>query len=101
VRLGVLPDDEPQSRSMTVSATLRRHDVGPLTYRHQRNVATGARINESALGHSLVDIKVSRVGCGTMRLCGPGAFGPRGRNQALSVLRRAVQLGVNHIHTAQ
>ncbi|ART67723.1 oxidoreductase [Mycobacterium dioxanotrophicus] len=45
---------------------------------------------------------VSRVGFGAMQLPGPGVFGPpRDREQALAVLRRAVELGVNHIDTAQ
>jgi aryl-alcohol dehydrogenase-like predicted oxidoreductase len=45
---------------------------------------------------------VSRIGFGAMQLPGPGVFGPpRDRDQALAVLRRAVELGVNHIDTAQ
>ncbi len=45
---------------------------------------------------------VSRVGFGAMQLPGPGVFGPpRDRDEALAVLRRAVELGVNHIDTAQ
>lgn len=37
-----------------------------------------------------------------MQLPGPGVLGPpRDRDEALSVLRRAVELGVNHIDTAQ
>jgi aryl-alcohol dehydrogenase-like predicted oxidoreductase len=45
---------------------------------------------------------VSRVGFGAMQLPGPGVFSPpRDREQALAVLRRAVELGVNHIDTAQ
>lgn len=45
---------------------------------------------------------VSRVGFGAMQLPGPGVMGPpRDRDAALSVLRRAVDLGVNHIDTAQ
>ncbi len=37
-----------------------------------------------------------------MQLPGPNAFGPpRDREEALAVLRRAVELGVNHIDTAQ
>ena len=37
-----------------------------------------------------------------MQLPGPGVFGPpRDRDQALAVLRRAVELGVDHIDTAQ
>ena len=45
---------------------------------------------------------VARVGLGAIQLPGPGAFGPpRDRDAALAVLRRAVELGVNHIDTAQ
>ncbi|MGH3601157.1 MAG: oxidoreductase [Pseudonocardiaceae bacterium] len=45
---------------------------------------------------------VSRVGFGAMQLPGPGVFGPpRDRGQALAVLRRAVELGVDHIDTSQ
>ena len=45
---------------------------------------------------------VTRIGYGAMRLPGPGVLGPpRDRALALAVLRRAVELGVNHIDTAQ
>ena len=45
---------------------------------------------------------VARIGFGAIQLPGPGAFGPpRDRAEALAVLRRAVELGVNHIDTAQ
>jgi pyridoxine 4-dehydrogenase len=45
---------------------------------------------------------VNRVGFGAMQLPGPGVFGPpRDHDQAIAVLRRAVELGVNHIDTAQ
>ncbi len=45
---------------------------------------------------------VARIGFGAMQLPGPGVFGPpRNRDTALAVLRRAVELGVNHIDTAQ
>jgi pyridoxine 4-dehydrogenase len=45
---------------------------------------------------------VGRVGFGAMQLPGPGVFGPpRDPEAALAVLRRAVELGVNHIDTAQ
>jgi pyridoxine 4-dehydrogenase len=45
---------------------------------------------------------VARVGFGAMQLPGPGVFGPpRDRDAALAVLRRAIELGVNHIDTAQ
>jgi aryl-alcohol dehydrogenase-like predicted oxidoreductase len=45
---------------------------------------------------------VGRVGFGAMQLPGPGVFGPpRDRATALAVLRRVVDLGINHIDTAQ
>jgi pyridoxine 4-dehydrogenase len=51
---------------------------------------------------SLGKFTVGRVGFGAMQLPGPGVFGPpRDREQALAVLRHAVELGVNHIDTAQ
>jgi pyridoxine 4-dehydrogenase len=45
---------------------------------------------------------VGRVGFGAMQLPGPGVFGPpRDHDQAIAVLQRAIELGVNHIDTAQ
>ena len=45
---------------------------------------------------------VARIGFGAMQLPGPGVFGPpRDRDAALAVLRRAIELGVDHIDTAQ
>ncbi|OBG91840.1 oxidoreductase [Mycobacterium sp. E136] len=45
---------------------------------------------------------VGRVGFGAMQLPGPGVLGPpRDGDQALAVLRRALELGINHIDTAQ
>jgi aryl-alcohol dehydrogenase-like predicted oxidoreductase len=47
-------------------------------------------------------VTVSRIGFGAMQLPGPGVFGPpRDRGQAIAVLRRAAELGVDHIDTAQ
>jgi pyridoxine 4-dehydrogenase len=47
-------------------------------------------------------VSVARIGFGAMQLPGPGVFGPpRDRDQALAVLRRAIELGVDHIDTAQ
>jgi pyridoxine 4-dehydrogenase len=51
--------------------------------------------------HSLGDLTVTRVGYGAMQLAGPGVFGPpKDRDAALAVLRAAVELGINHIDTA-
>ncbi|HEY1265098.1 MAG TPA: aldo/keto reductase [Terriglobales bacterium] len=46
-------------------------------------------------------LPVCRLGYGAMRLTGPGIWGPpKDHAQALAVLRRAVELGVNFIDTA-
>jgi pyridoxine 4-dehydrogenase len=50
----------------------------------------------------LGDKTVNRVGFGAMQLAGPGVFGaPRDPDAARAVLRRAVELGVDHIDTSQ
>jgi pyridoxine 4-dehydrogenase len=47
------------------------------------------------------DLVVSRMGFGAMRLTGPGIWGePKDQREARAVLRRAVDLGVNFIDTA-
>ena len=47
------------------------------------------------------EISVHRLGYGAMRLTGAGIWGPpKDRKSALAVLRRAVELGVNFIDTA-
>jgi aryl-alcohol dehydrogenase-like predicted oxidoreductase len=49
----------------------------------------------------LGDLTVNRLGFGAMRLCGDSAWGrPRNQDHAHRVLRRAVELGVNLIDTA-
>jgi pyridoxine 4-dehydrogenase len=53
---------------------------------------------------TLGDLTVNRLGFGAMRLTGHRPFdpvsGPSNRDQAIAVLRRAIELGVNHIDTA-
>ena len=47
------------------------------------------------------DLDVRRLGFGAMRLTGPGITGrPADEDTARAVLRRAVELGVNHVDTA-
>jgi pyridoxine 4-dehydrogenase len=51
----------------------------------------------------LGDLPVHRIGFGAMRLTGSAAFHlgtPSDRDRSIAVLRRAVELGVNHIDTA-
>jgi pyridoxine 4-dehydrogenase len=50
---------------------------------------------------TLGDRTVHRIGYGSMQLAGPHVMGPpRDRDAAIAVLRRAVELGVNHIDTS-
>ncbi len=60
------------------------------------NASTGAGTLE--LGG---DLPVNRLGFGAMRLCGPGVWGePEEPRVAEAVLRRAVELGINLMDTA-
>ena len=59
---------------------------------------------ESLSGGTLTladDLTLTRMGYGAMQLAGPGVFGPpKDRDQAVAVLREAVQAGVTHIDTS-
>ncbi|MFP1624239.1 oxidoreductase [Streptomyces sp. 5K101] len=65
---------------------------------------TSRTVSAAASGTWLLgDLRVNRIGFGAMRLTGSAAFHqgtPSDRGTALAVLRRAVELGVNHIDTA-
>lgn len=65
---------------------------------------TTETIHAAAAGTwKLGDLSVNRLGFGAMRLTGSAAFDlgtPSDRERSLAVLRRAVELGVNHIDTA-
>lgn len=51
--------------------------------------------------YRVADLELNRVGYGAMQLAGPGVFGPpKDRDAAIAVLRTAVDLGINHIDTA-
>src|ERR687898_2958427 len=63
-----------------------------------RNGATAADAGTVDVGG---DLTVNRLGFGAMRVTGRGIWGdPPDRNDARAVLRRAVELGVNFIDTA-
>jgi pyridoxine 4-dehydrogenase len=50
----------------------------------------------------LGDKPINRIGFGAMQLAGPGVFGPpKDPDGARAVLRRAIELGVDHIDTSQ
>jgi pyridoxine 4-dehydrogenase len=64
---------------------------------------TTGTINAAASGTFAIagQLKVHRLGFGAMRITGPGIWGePKDREEARRVLRRAVELGVNFIDTA-
>jgi len=68
---------------------------------------TSVQTQETALagkaGEFLVgnDLRIARLGFGAMRITGKGIWGaPTDRAQAIKVLRRAVELGINFIDTA-
>ncbi|HET9231673.1 MAG TPA: aldo/keto reductase, partial [Vitreimonas sp.] len=48
------------------------------------------------------DIEVNRLGFGAMRVTGPGIWGPpKDKAEAIAVLKRAPELGINFIDTAE
>jgi len=66
--------------------------------RDEVTLKAAERAGTIALGGDLI---VNRMGFGAMRLTGPGIIGPPAdRAEAIRVLRRAVDLGVNFIDTA-
>jgi pyridoxine 4-dehydrogenase len=72
---------------------------------YNRNVGDGDMdMADSVPGGALKladDLVLSRMGFGAMQLAGPGVFGPpKDRDQALAVLREAVEAGVTHIDTS-
>jgi pyridoxine 4-dehydrogenase len=64
----------------------------------QRNQAFAKKSGEFLIGN---DLRVARLGFGGMRITGDGIWGePADRAEAIRVLRRAVELGINFIDTA-
>src|SRR6201990_249255 len=62
-----------------------------------------ATVNAKASGTFVIggDLTVNRLGYGAMRITGDGIWGePKSRDEAKAVLRRAVEIGVNFIDTA-
>jgi len=51
--------------------------------------------------YRVADLDLTRMGYGAMQLTGPGVFGPpKDRDEAVAVLRTALELGIRHIDTA-
>ncbi|NBE79488.1 aldo/keto reductase [Micromonospora rubida] len=61
---------------------------------------TGIITADAAGTWTLGDLTVNRIGFGAMRLTATADGRPSDRDRAIAVLRRAVELGVNHIDTA-
>ncbi len=65
------------------------------------NGSPDLRTAERSGSHRLGDRPVFRLGYGAMQLAGPHVMGPPAdRDEAVAVLRRAVELGINHIDTS-
>jgi aryl-alcohol dehydrogenase-like predicted oxidoreductase len=70
-------------------------DNKPTTHSDQK---PAAQSGEFLVGN---DLRVTRLGFGAMRITGDGVWGdPRDRAEAIRVLRRAIELGINFIDTA-
>jgi pyridoxine 4-dehydrogenase len=64
----------------------------------QRNQLPVRKSGELPIGN---DLRVTRLGYGAMRITGDGVWGePADRSEAIRVLRRAIELGINFIDTA-
>src|SRR3954454_13858798 len=84
------PDRRPDPRGRAGSVAIMTTDPSTLA------------THDLAGTYDLAGYQVRRVGFGAMQLPGPGVMGPpRDHDAAIAVLRRAVELGVNHIDTAQ
>lgn len=60
-----------------------------------------AHTQTSTSTYKLGSFQVNRMGYGAMQLAGPGVFGPpKDHQQAVKVLRNAIESGVNHIDTS-
>lgn len=69
--------------------------------KQNKKKATGLSVASSGTVTLGGDLTVHRLGYGAMRLTGEGIWGPpKDRAAAIAVLRRAVELGVNFIDTA-
>lgn len=88
-------DNDPQLVCM--------HGPGPDTQAIPLHKIRKVDLQASAGGSITIggDLTVRRMGYGAMRLTGPGIWGwPQDRENAIRVLRRAIELGVTFIDTA-
>src|SRR5207245_7847965 len=75
-----------------------KHHMAPVKPTMASHKRPASRSGTFAIGG---DLPVHRLGYGAMQLTGPGVWGePADRAQAMTVLRRAVELGIDLIDTA-
>src|SRR5438128_2424573 len=85
---------------------VRRRSLGPVTTRNGGALPVRCPpTNTENMTNSTItladDLTITRMGYGAMQLAGPGVFGPpEDRDQAIAVLREAVELGITHIDTS-
>lgn len=91
---------------MSETTGARPDDPGHPVGRSQGAAFAGVTDTESVVeapgSYALGRWQVKRIGYGAMQLAGDNVFGPpRDRDEALRVLRAAIDSGINHIDTAQ
>src|SRR3984885_12564051 len=85
-------------RSTHRSSSLKGEHMPDQKFAAQRSQAPARKSSDFLLGN---DLRVTRLGYGAMRITGDGVWGePADRAEAVRVLRRAVELGINFIDTA-
>jgi aryl-alcohol dehydrogenase-like predicted oxidoreductase len=99
VEFPLAPDDDDLVHLVHVSSLRRSGGVGngwQFAATRERSRASPSRVIRMT---EFSDVR--RIGYGAMKLTGPGAFGPPADPEAAkAVLRRAVELGVNHVDTS-
>jgi pyridoxine 4-dehydrogenase len=86
------------SSSTNQSSPLKGKQMPNQKFVVQRRQAPAKKSGEFLIGN---DLRVTRLGYGAMRITGDGVWGePADRAEAVRVLRRAVELGINFIDTA-
>src|SRR6202171_3814105 len=87
-----------KSSSTNQSSSLKGKHMPNHKFAVQRSQAPAKKAGEFLIGN---DLRVTRLGFGAMRITGEGIWGePADRAETVRVLRRAVELGINFIDTA-
>src|SRR3984885_8724869 len=92
----------PRGDNRGLSARPVRLGLEPRSRVRSYSGGRGVMGNDLGGSFALGPWRVRRAGYGAMQLAGDGVFGPsRDRDEALRVLRAAVEAGMDHIDTAQ